>query len=332
LRKITMKIVLFLSALLAVSAISPLKESEYEFLFTKWMAQHGMEFSSEDFFNRYTIFRDNLDVIRAHNEQDDVTFQMGANQFTALTGEEFKAMMGYNQINREYIRSVQSFEAPADFVPNDSKDWVADGAVTPIKDQGQCGSCWAFSTTGALEGRNFIDTKSLLSFSEQQLVDCAGSFGNYGCNGGLMDYAFAYIFKHGLCLESAYTYTARDGICKSSQCSAAGESASLAKYTDVRSGDETALLAAVANQPVSVAIEADQMVFQHYTSGIITSGCGTSLDHGVLAVGWGTEGTTDYWKVKNSWGASWGENGYVRIVRNRNMCGIAAEPSFINPY
>jgi C1A family cysteine protease len=170
----------------------------------------------------------------------------------------------------------------------------------------------------------FLKTGNLQSFSEQQLVDCAGGvYHNNGCNGGLMDYAFQYIEANGLELESAYPYTARDGTCHSSQSEFVG---TVASYQDVQQS-ASQLKAAIAQQPVSVAIEADQYAFQSYSSGVITSGCGTSLDHGVLAVGYGTLDGEDFFLVKNSWGASWGDQGYVRIGTN-NVCGILQSASF----
>jgi len=212
-----------------------------------------------------------------------------------------------------------------------SVDWTAKGAVTPVKNQGQCGSCWAFSTTGSTEGVNAINGKGLISLSEQQLVDCSGSYGNEGCNGGLMDNAFQYIIANGgLCTEAAYPYTAVDGTCKTS-CK---KTVTLSAYTDVKSDSDSALATAVAQQPVSVAIEADQASFQMYSGGVMTAACGTALDHGVLTVGYGSDGGVEYWKVKNSWGASWGESGYIRLGRGSNynggagQCGIYSEPSY----
>eukprot|EP00483_Globobulimina_turgida_P000685 UN00685 len=216
----------------------------------------------------------------------------------------------------------------------DSVDWTTKGVVTPVKDQGQCGSCWAFSTTGSLECDYAIKTGTLNSLSEQQLVDCAPiTDGCMGCNGGQMDGAFKYVQKNGgLCSESEYSYTAKNGQCKASSCGTKYNA--LTGYTDVQSDSSDALMNAVAAGCVSVAIEADQTAFQHYSSGVLTGTCGTNLDHGVLVVGYGTSGSNDYWKVKNSWGASWGDQGYIDICRNcgkngrKGECGILMEPSF----
>jgi len=200
---------------------------------------------------------------------------------------------------------------------------------TPLLFRSQrCGSCWAFSTTGAVEGAYFLAQNKLLSFSEQQLVSCDHN-GDQGCNGGLMDNAFEYIEKEGISLESEYPYTSGGGVTGSCITSMVKPVATITGFTDVPSRDEKALLAAIEKQPVSVAIEADKSAFQLYKSGVLDSAaCGTQLDHGVLAVGYGTDAGMDYYKVKNSWGATWGENGYLRMVRDKNMCGIAMQPSY----
>jgi len=252
-----------------------------------------------------------------------------------MESDEFRASKlagGFQYKQWRNFRRFNQFESKDVSALPTSVDWRTQNAVTPIKDQGQCGSCWAFSTTGALEGIVAIKTGTLTSFSEQQLVDCSSSYGNEGCNGGLMDQAFQYIVdKKGLCSEASYPYKAVDGSCKT--CTVVSGS-NISGYQDVAANSESSLQAAVAGQPVSVAIEADTMVFQFYSGGILSDpSCGTQLDHGVLAVGYGTDSAGKaYWIVKNSWGNSWGEQGYIRLARNvsakQGECGIAMQASF----
>ncbi|OQR72236.1 cathepsin L isoform 4 [Tropilaelaps mercedesae] len=210
-------------------------------------------------------------------------------------------------------------------------DWRERGAVTPVKNQGHCGSCWSFSTTGSLEGQMFRKTGKLVSLSEQNLIDCSGDFGNKGCNGGLMDNAFDYIRENrGIDTEQSYPYEGKMGKCRYSRKHKAGEDTG---FVDIPSGDELALTKALATVgPISIAVDASHSSFQFYHDGVYDPPeCDNhTLDHGVLAVGYGTtEEGDDYYIVKNSWGTTWGNEGYILMARNvDNECGVATQASY----
>jgi len=291
----------------------------------------------EEMETRFSIFRDNLRKIVLHNLDRTQNFTMGVNQFADLTPEEFKNMY----IGRSLKSSLGSygcgtFTSTTSSAPV-SVDWRTKGVVNPVRDQGQCGSCWAFATTANAESVWAISTGQLLDLSEEYLVDCATGLGyfNLGCNGGQPDSAFKYMINNGQCSEASYPYTAGvtkvAGACQ--KCTAAP--VHFSKCYDVSSGNQLLLKEAVAKQPVAVAIEADTAYFQLYSGGILTSTkCGTTLDHAVELIGYGEENGVKYWTVRNSWSSSWGENGYVRILRSEStndvgICGIASEPSFL---
>ena len=268
--------------------------------------------------------------IISHNSDANQNFTMGVNQFTDLTPDEFR-MMYVGGLKAEVgSYGCKTFSSSASSSPA-TMDWRTKGAVTSVKDQGQCGSCWSFSSTGAVEGAWAISKGQLTDFSEQELVDCATgvSYGSHGCNGGQMEGAFKFIIENGQCTLSSYPYTAKDGTCQ--KCTAV---AHMSSCSDVKPNDQLSLKAAVAQQPVAVAIEADTRYFQSYSGGILdSSSCGTTLDHGVLTVGYGEENGQKYWLVKNSWGTTWGDKGYVKIARSdstndKGICGIAMDPSF----
>jgi hypothetical protein len=310
----------------AVATASPISEKSMQFLFTQWIKEHGKQYETSEFFSRYETFKENAAMIQEHN-RSGATWTMAMNEFGDMTNDEFiEKYTGYKGPSNSFARSMNAPEVDPDFVPAASIDWRTKGAVTPVKNQGQCGSCWAFSTTGSTEGAHQIKTGKLVAFSEQQLVDCAGPEGNMGCNGGLMDQGFEYIIKNGgLCTESDYPYTAQNGSCQTS-CSDVKNV--ISGYKDVPSGSESGLMTAANIGPVSVAIEADQSGFQFYSGGVFSGSCGKQLDHGVLVVGYGTDSGQDYWWVKNSWGAAWGEQGYIRLVRGQDQCGIANAASY----
>jgi len=325
----TPKIALLCLLAVTVSA-SVFKDNEYQFLFTKWVQQHQKSYDAENFFYRFGVFKANLDTIYNHNKGNH-TYTLGMNVFGDLTKEEFfSTHLGYKQKDNQYIRSVNAADFDENVVLADSIDWRTEGAVTPIKDQGQCGSCWAFSATGSTEGAYFLAGNKLVSLSEQQLVDC--STANAGCDGGLMDYAFEFIISNkGITDEASYPYKAVDGTCKKGKPVAA----TLTGYKDVKANNNAAFRAAIAVGPLSVAIEADQDAFQFYSKGVFTGSCGKALDHGVLVVGYGTDSSAGaYYIVKNSWGTTWGEAGYMRMTDTASMnggageCGILSEPSY----
>jgi C1A family cysteine protease len=297
--------------------------------FYEWAGLTGRDYKGvAETLYRKGVYEDNLRTIINHNTEGH-SWKMGVNKFADLTADEFKARYtgGYRARNHKKSGRLGKTRQVYKDLPA-GIDWRTEGAVTPVKNQQQCGSCWSFSTTGAIEGAWFLSNGTLVSLSEQQLIDCSTAQGNQGCNGGMMDYAFEYVIQNGgLTTEDAYPYTATGP----NTCEAAGKSiaAKISGYTDVPANSDNALMLAVSKQPVSVAIEADQAAFQFYTSGVLTAACGSSLDHGVLVVGYNSAA----WIVKNSWGADWGDNGYIQLARGSaydpaGQCGILSDPSY----
>jgi len=321
-----LKAIVFL-ALLSVT-LCALTERQYGIEFGKFVERYNKSYatSSEQAY-RYRVFKKNLDKIVAHNEKN-LGYTLAVNHFADLTTSEFSERYLGLKFDASARKQGTLHRAASQALP-DTVDWRTKGAVTGVKDQGQCGSCWSFSTTGSVEGAWFLKKGSLVSLSEQNLVDCSGAQGNQGCNGGLMDDAFQYIITNkGIDTEKSYPYEAEDDKCR---FKAANVGATISSFVDVKSGSESDLQSAVAQQPVSVAIDASHFSFQFYSSGVYyESSCSaTELDHGVLAVGYGTDSGKDYWLVKNSWGGSWGDKGYIKMSRNRkNNCGIATASSY----
>jgi len=306
---------------------------EIENSYLAYVAEHGKSYGTEEEFKfRLNLYAKRVAFVREHNATiQGAEATVGINHMADWTESEYKKLLGFkNRPNAAKAEETVSGDVSA---APDSVDWRAKGAVTAPKNQGQCGSCWAFSTTGSMEGRYQIAGNKLTAFSEQQFVDCSGSFGNQGCNGGLMDDAFKYAEQAKIETEAAYGYTGRNGTCHAS-----GGVTEVKSFADVTPKSADALKAAVAEGPVSVAIDASGIGFQLYTGGImgswLKSACGTSLDHGVLVVGYGTDKGTDFWLLKNSWGGSWGEKGYFRILREQSkansagVCGLQLQPSY----
>ncbi|ERN13683.1 hypothetical protein AMTRI_Chr06g177240 [Amborella trichopoda] len=305
-------------------------------LYERWRSHHTVSRDLGEKQKRFNVFKENVKFIHEFNKRDK-PYKLGLNKYGDMTNQEFRERRSGSKVAHHRSRRGSphgttggfKYEGAVDLPP--SVDWRKKGAVTPVKDQGQCGSCWAFSTVVAVEGINQIKTKQLISLSEQELIDCDNQ-DNQGCNGGLMDYAFDYIKKNGgLTTEENYPYVAEDGTCDANKENS--HVVVIDGHENVPVNNEDALLKATAHQPVSVAIDAGGEAFQFYSDGVFDGNCGTELDHGVAVVGYGTTvDGTKYWIVKNSWGPEWGEKGYIRMKRGvsaqEGLCGIAMEASY----
>jgi len=300
-------------------------------------SEHNKVFRTEEHENtRMLAFLSNKQFVHRHNEQyvaGRSSFEVEVNHIADLPYEEYRRLNGYKRRFGDRLHSNGTqFLTPMNVEVPDAVDWRDQGYVTEVKNQGMCGSCWAFSSTGSLEGQHKRATGDLVSLSEQNLVDCSRAYGNAGCNGGLMDNAFEYIKKNkGVDTEKSYPYVGRDGRCHFNKKYVGADDKG---FVDLPEGDEEKLKIAVATQgPISIAIDAGHRSFQMYKKGVyFEPECSAEdLDHGVLIVGYGTDADNggDYWIVKNSWGKSWGEEGYIRMARNKNNhCGVASKASY----
>jgi cathepsin L len=293
------------------------------------MKEHGRFYEAEEFLNRFEIFKSNMDFVRDWNAQGSTTV-LGLNNLADLSNDEYRTLYLGTKIDGSILLANAEPYVASDAPVADTVDWRTKNVVTPIKDQGQCGSCWAFSSTGSIEGAYALSKGKLVSLSEQNLMDCSTAYGNQGCNGGLMNSAFQYVIANkGIDTEASYPYQTKQGTCR---FTAANVGATITSFKNVAAGNEASLVTAINSQPVSVAIDASHNSFQLYKSGVYYEAqCSSSrLDHGVLAVGYGTtDAGVDYYIVKNSWGTSWGTQGYIQMSRNKaNNCGIATSASW----
>ncbi|XP_060755035.1 pro-cathepsin H [Neoarius graeffei] len=323
-----MKLLVVSAALLGWVCASALVTEHDEYIFKTWMSEHNKHYGLDEYYQRLQIFLENKKKIDTHNAGNH-KFRLGLNQFSDMTFAEFKKFyllkepQECNATKGNHLKGVGLYP--------DSIDWRKKGNyVTEVKNQGACGSCWTFSTTGCLESVTAITTGKLPLLSEQQLVDCAGAFNNHGCNGGLPSQAFEYImYNKGLMTENDYPYIGADRPCKYNPQLAA---AFVKDVVNITKYDEMGIVDAVARlNPVSIAFEV-LPEFMHYESGVYSStechNTTETVNHAVLAVGYAEENGTPYWIVKNSWGTSWGIDGYFYIERGSNMCGLAACASY----
>ncbi|XP_066113492.1 procathepsin L [Saccopteryx bilineata] len=327
---------LLLAALcLGIVSASPQFDRSLDVQWYQWKATHRRLYGAYEEEWRRAVWEKNMKMIKLHNReysQRKHGFTMAMNAFGDMTNEEFRQVM--NGFQNQKQRNGRVFRDPIFARIPSSVDWRDKGYVTPVKNQGQCGSCWAFSATGSLEGQMFRKTGKLVSLSEQNLVDCSRSYGNQGCSGGLMDNAFQYVKDNGgLDTEESYPYLGRDtNTCNyRPEFSAANDTG----FVDVPQREKSLMKAVATVGPISVAIDAGHSSFQFYNEGIYYEpDCSSKdLDHGVLVVGYGSEGaeskSNKYWLVKNSWGSEWGMNGYVKMAKDQsNHCGIATAASY----
>ncbi|XP_015953598.1 senescence-specific cysteine protease SAG39-like isoform X2 [Arachis duranensis] len=292
----------------------------------KWMEEYGKVYKDgEEKERRFRIFKNNVEFIESFNAAGDKSFKLSVNRFADLSVEEFKASL--NGLPKSHWQTTPFRHENVTDIP-ETVDWRKRGVVTPIKDQGTCGSWWAFSSVAAVEGIHKISTGKLVSLSVQELVDCVRGDGE-GCYGGYMEDAYTFIAKNGgISSESDYPYKQVEKPCKANEKETIHNVAKIKGFEKVPSNNEKALLKAVAKQPVSVYLQASGYYFQFYSSGIFTGICETEPDHTATVVGYGKDKDgTKYWIVKNSWGTDWGEKGYIRMKREvhakEGLCGIA---------
>lgn len=303
-------------------------------LFQEFVTTYNKVYKSQsEYDERQSIFCANQQFIEQHNSRNGVNFKLDVNEFADLTDKEFEYLytnkIEHNDLldsNSNVDTTVYGGKLPKEF------DWVAQGHVSPVKNQGPCGSCWSFSTTGVIESHLSIYKNESVLLSEQELVDCSWLYGNIGCGGGMPSRAMRYVKKFGLSTEDEYPYDAKNHLCKT-MTHHYTEKYTISGFNSVEPFNETRLVEVLANVgPISVALDASSKEFRFYKSGVMDS-CGIQLNHAVLLVGYGEEDGQEYFKIKNSWGETYGDNGYIKISRNKHYmgtCGVASIPVYPN--
>lgn len=305
-------------------ASSKLLVRDEERRFVSFMREFNQIYTGDEYQLRFGIFITNLRYIQEHNKRES-SFKLGLTPFSCYTPAEYRSILGFKPNPTSYVQSSK-VNAP---VP-ESFDWREKKVVNPIKNQGQCGSCYIFSATQAAESAYAITYGELISFSEQNILDCIigyPEYGCYGCNGGMPSSVMEYvkdIQKNRFMLESEYPYTATEGKCNFNEKKTVGW---FSKLINVKSGDEDSLKEIIATHgPCSIGIDAGNPSFSMYKGGIYDEPrCNKyGLNHGIGAVGYGSENGIDYFIIRNSWGESWGEAGFGRVIRNKgDLCGLA---------
>lgn len=321
---------LILFSLAVVTATAPFR-TEMDYFWEKYKIQFKKSYTDKEEIARRLIWEQTLNRINKHNLEADLgmhSYWLQVNRLSDRSHIELNCNINTSLIavNTEFS---STFMIPLNVEIPDEWDWRKKGFVTNVKNQGECGSCWAFSATGSLEGQVKRKTGTLTSLSEQNLIDCTKPQGNEGCTGGLMTRSFLYVIRnHGLDTEKSYPYEGKEGQCRFKNSTIG---ATCKHYIKISSGKEDDLKAAVATVgPISVAIHANDK-FMSYKSGIYDDPhCKAKhFNHGVLVVGYGSENGNDYWIVKNSWGEEWGKEGYILMARNKgDQCGIASFASY----
>lgn len=332
---------IFLYLFLLIKLIYAKEKNEKVEAFENFIDMFDKNYEHDEYQYRFQVFSHNYELVESNNLYNS-NFKLELNQFADLSTNEFEKdllLLKTKRDSNKYLNTIllnsentcsidndllhKSENAPLHF------DWQEKNKVTSVKNQGSCGSCWAFSTVSSVESENAIVNNKLVNLSPQELVDCSSDYGNKGCNGGLMEYGFHFIMDKGLCSDKDYPYKGHDETCK--KCN---EMIKISDCREVPSYNETALKYAVLKKPISVAVDAGSGAFQFYSKGIVNSGCGTRLNHAVLLVGYGEENGQKFWRIKNSWGSNWGEDGYIRLARqdtnekSAGMCGLTKEASY----
>ncbi|CAG9310351.1 unnamed protein product [Blepharisma stoltei] len=300
-----------------------LEESEFQ----DFLQTYHKSYQGEEYLKRLNIFRDNAAFIRVHNLQNQ-DWVLGINQFADITFQEFKEKYLTSKFPEIKPQEIKEIENPVQGTPA-TVDWRTKGAVTPVLDQGVClGGSYAFAAIGAIEGIWNITGNPLVPLSVQEIIDCSGTYGNHGCDFGNVLGVYEYVTDKGVTSDAVYPFTAKTGTCNGGDVTKIV--AEIQGYSEMTNTTSAALMTTVAQQPVTVGVQADQATWVFYHGGIITNNCGTKPDHNVLIVGYNSVKKPNYWIVKNSWGKDWGESGYMRIAMKdgAGVCGINLYTSF----